>query len=100
MASFGYLWSCAVARRRTKALGLVVGFLSLEGIALLVGRGDCPFGSFQRTLGDPVPMFELVLPPRTAKAAVPFLAGASVVGLVVIALRPPRADRTPRSPRG
>lgn len=95
MASFGYLWWCALARKRTKALGLVVGFLSLEGVALLVGRGDCPFGSFQRTLGDPVPMFELVLPPRAAKAAVPVLATGSIFGLVVALLRPPRPGRTP-----
>jgi hypothetical protein len=41
----------------------------------------------QRRLGDPVPMFELVLPPRAAKAAVPVLAGVALAGCL-LALRP------------
>jgi hypothetical protein len=89
MTSFTYLWWCALTRRRTRTLRLVVGFLLLEGVALLIGRGDCPFGPFQRSLGDPVPMFELVLPPRAAKAAVPVLAAASLAGMIVAAFRPP-----------
>lgn len=94
MTSFGYLWWCALARRRTTALRLVVGFLLLEGVALIIGRGNCPFGPFQRSLGDPVPMFELVLPPRAAKAAVPILAAGSVAGMVAVLLRPPHKRPT------
>ena len=41
----------------------------------------------QRRLGDPVPMFELLLPPRAAKAAVPVLAAVAALGLG-LALRP------------
>jgi hypothetical protein len=41
----------------------------------------------QRRLGDPVPMFELVLPPRAAKKAVPALAAVALAGCV-LALRP------------
>lgn len=93
MSSFGYLWWCAMARRRTRALQLAVGFLLVEGVALVIGRGNCPFGPFQRSLGDPVPMFELVLPPRAAKAAVPILAAGSLAGMVAVVLRPPRALR-------
>jgi hypothetical protein len=40
-------------------------------------------------MGDPVPFFELVLPPRAAKAAVPLLAGSSVAGFLAVALRRP-----------
>jgi hypothetical protein len=90
MTSFTYLWWCALTRCRTSLLRMVVGFLLLEGVALVIGRGNCPFGPFQRSLGDPVPMFELVLPPRAAKAAVPLLAAASLAGLIVAALRPPK----------
>lgn len=93
MTTFGYLWWCALARRRTRKLGLAIGFLSLEGLALLVGRGNCPFGPFQRRLGDPVPMFELVLPPRAAKAAVPALAIATVAGIVLATVRRPARSR-------
>ena len=44
-------------------------------------------------MGDQVPFFELVLPPRAAKAAVPILAGASVAGFIAVALRRPIRSR-------
>jgi hypothetical protein len=66
-----------------------VAFLSIEGAALLVGRGDCPMGPLQEEWGDPVPFFELVLPPRAAKAAVPVLAVATLAGFALIWLRGP-----------
>lgn len=88
MASLGYIWACALARRRDRLLAAAIAFLSVEGAALIVGRGDCPFGSFQRQLGDPVPLFELALPPRAAKAAVPVLLVASLAGLGAVAIRP------------
>jgi len=59
--------------------------------ALVIGRGNCPFGPFQRSLGDPVPMFELILPPKAAKAAVPILTVVSLAGLSAVLLRRPRA---------
>jgi len=58
--------------------------LLVEGVALVIGRGNCPFGPFQRRLGDPVPMFELFLPPRAAKAAVPVLTLVSLAGLAAL----------------
>jgi hypothetical protein len=66
-----------------------VAFLSVEGAALIVGRGDCPAGKMQAEWGDPVPFFELVLPPRAAKAAVPVLAVVSVAGILALILRRP-----------
>lgn len=66
-----------------------VAFLSVEGAGLIVGGGNCPMGPVQDKLGDPVPFFELVLPPRAAKAAVPILAAASIAGFIAVALRPP-----------
>jgi hypothetical protein len=39
----------------------------------------------QAEWGDPVPFFELVLPHRAAKAAVPVLAVVSLVGIVALA---------------
>ena len=96
MTTFGYVWLCALKRRRNRKLAAAVGFLGLEGAALVIGRGNCPFGRFQRRLGDDVPMFELFLPPRAAKAAVPVLAWLSVAGMVAVALRPPRPSGVAR----
>jgi hypothetical protein len=91
LSSLGYIWTAALARRRDRRLVGATAFLLVEGGALLVGRGNCPMGPRQAEWGDPVPFFELVLPPRAAKAAVPMLAGATIAGLVAVALRRPRS---------
>jgi hypothetical protein len=89
LAALGYIWTCAVRRRRDRVLHASVVALLVEGVALVVGRGNCPLGPLQRRLGDPVPLFELVLPRRAAKAAVPLLAAISLVGLALVAVRRP-----------
>ncbi|MGO9178450.1 MAG: hypothetical protein ACLQHS_04110 [Candidatus Limnocylindrales bacterium] len=94
LASLGYIWTCALTRRRDARLWASVAFLSLEGVGLVVGRGDCPFGPLQTRLGDPIPLFELVLPPRAAKAAVPVLAGVTLAGVAIVIGRGP-AERGP-----
>ena len=83
------VWGSALLRRRDRYLWASMTLLLVQGAALLVGRGNCPFGPFQRQLGDPVPMFELVLPPRAAKAAIPFLFTVAVAVIVAVFLRPP-----------
>ena len=93
LASLGYIWACAVTRRRDRCLWASMAFLSLEGTGLLVGGGDCPMGPLQARLGDSAPFFELVLPPRAAKAAVPILAAVSIGGFVAVALRRPIRSR-------
>ncbi len=95
LASLGYIWVCAARRRRNRLLGASIAFLSVEGVGLVIGGGDCPMGPFQEQLGDPVPFFELVLPPRAAKAAVPILAAASLAGFLAVAVRPPKRSSQP-----
>ncbi|MGD8486728.1 MAG: hypothetical protein PVG27_12555 [Chloroflexota bacterium] len=90
LAALGNIWAGAITRRRDRGLWASIAFLLIQGLALFIGRGNCPFGPFQRRLGDPVPMFELVLPPRAAKAAIPILFVVSVAGMVAVVLRPPR----------
>jgi hypothetical protein len=90
----GHVWVCAVTRRRDPLFRLAVGVLLAEGGGLVVGRGNCPLGPLQDRLGDPVPLFELVLPPRAAKAAVPLLAGVAVSGIALAGARPPSRDAT------
>ncbi len=89
MASLGYIWWCAIRRRWDRPLAASIAFLSIEGVGLAIGRGDCPMGPLQEEWGDPVPFFELLLPPRAAKAAVPVLFVATVAGLAAVALRRP-----------
>jgi hypothetical protein len=89
LAALGYLWTCALTRRRDNVLRASMTVLAIEGVGLVVGRGNCPLGPLQRRLGDSVPLFELVLPPRAAKAAVPVLAAVSVAGMALVMARPP-----------
>jgi hypothetical protein len=90
IAALADVWRSALLRRRGRHLWLSMAFLLVQGGALVLGRGDCPFGPFQRQLGDPVPMFELALPPRAAKAAIPLLFVIALVGIGAALLRPPR----------
>lgn len=90
MGALANVWAHAVRRTRSRILWAGIAMLSAQVVGLIFGRGDCPLGPFQRQLGDPVPMFELFLPPRAAKAAVPVLSVIGVAGLVLLLLRPPR----------
>lgn len=89
LAALSYVWFCAATRRRDRVLSVSAAALLVEGAALVIGRGDCPFGPLQARLGDPVPLFELVLPKRAAKAAIPALFTIAVTGLAGVLLRPP-----------
>jgi hypothetical protein len=94
IAALGHVWRCAVRRRRDNLLRISMLVLAIEGVALIVGRGNCPLGPLQRQLGDPEPLFELVLPQRAAKAAVPVLAAITVTGMSLVATRPPAPSDT------
>lgn len=90
LAALAWLWRSAALRARGRLLYASTALLGVEGAALIVGRGNCPFGEFQARLGDPVPMFEWGLPPRAAKAAIPLLTGVALASIAAAALRPPR----------
>lgn len=93
LTGLGYIWACAIARRRSRGLWAAIGLLVAEGLALIAGRGNCPMGGRQADWGDPVPFFELVLPPRAAKAAIPILVVVSVLAISAVLLRPPSDPR-------
>jgi len=87
LAGLAYIYRAADHRRRDRWSDASVALLLAEGGALVIGRGDCPFGPFQARLGDPVPMFEWVLPPRAAKAAIPVLSAIALVGMGALLAR-------------
>jgi hypothetical protein len=95
LSSLTYLWFCALTGRRDRVLGAALATLSVQAGALLIGRGKCPLGPLQQRLGDPDPLFELVLPPRAAKAAIPALLAVALGGVAILALhRPAEPPRT------
>jgi hypothetical protein len=64
-----------------------VAALCAEGLLVLLNRGHCPLGPLFSRLGDESPFFELLLPTRAAKLAVPVLAIVTSVGVLLLAVR-------------
>jgi hypothetical protein len=85
LVSIGYLWWCALPGRRGRWLRPAIGALVGEGVLVVTNGGDCPLGPLGGRLGDPVPLFELVLSPRAARRAVPTLGAVTAAGLGLLA---------------
>jgi hypothetical protein len=85
LLAIAYVWWCALTGRRGRLLRLAVGALTAEGMLVVGNRGNCPLGGLQERLGDPVPLFELVLSPRAARCAVPILGAVTAAGLARLA---------------
>lgn len=86
LACLGYLWYCAITRRRDGWLRVSTVVLVGEGVALLAAKG-CPLGIFQRRAGDDVPMFELWFGPRLAPFAIPAFTGIALGGVALLRAR-------------
>ncbi len=87
LASIAYLWWCAISGRRGPLLRAAIAALGAEGVLVAANRGDCPLGAVGDRVGDPVPLFELVLSPRAARLAVPTLGAVTAAGLALLAWR-------------
>ena len=84
LLAIAYVWWSALTGRRGRLLHIAAATLICEGVLVTANRGDCPLGGLQRRLGDPVPLFELVLSPRAAKRAVPTLGAITAAGLALL----------------
>jgi hypothetical protein len=100
LACLWQIWVGVLTGRRHRRLWLATAFVGVEGAALVIGQGNCPVGPRQAEWGDPVPFFELVLPPRAAKAAIPILAVVASLGIAGLALRRPGLRLRHPSPAG
>ncbi|MHB8233165.1 MAG: hypothetical protein ACYDHT_00780 [Solirubrobacteraceae bacterium] len=83
--AIGYVWLCALTGRRGPVLRLAVAALLGEGIVVSANGGDCPLGCIQARVGDPMPLFELVLSPTAARRAVPTLGLVAALGIGLLA---------------
>ncbi len=92
LAAIAHVWRCALTGRRDRLLRWSIASLAAEGAVVALNRGDCPLGPLQARVGDPVPLFELVLSPRAAGRAVPVLGAVAACG-ILLALRTPRRPR-------
>ena len=99
LVCLGYVWFCALARRRDVWLRASIAVLTGEGIGLVVAKG-CPLGGFQRRAGDDVPMFELWFGPRLAPLAVPAFTAIAFTGAGLLGLRPAQPPAPGSTSRG
>jgi len=97
LGSIAYIWWSAITGHRGRLLRPAVATLVAEGVVVAANHGDCPLGPLGDRVGDEVPLFELVLPPRAAKAAIPVLGAITVAGLVLLAVRSRAAEGEPTS---
>ena len=93
LLAIAYVWWCALRGRRDYLLRIAAASLIGEGVLVAANHGDCPLGGLQERLGDPVPLFELVLSPRAAKRAVPTLGAITAAGLALLMVRGRRDTR-------
>jgi hypothetical protein len=93
LLAIAYVWWCALRGRRDQLLRIAATSLIGEGVVVAANHGDCPLGGLQERLGDPVPLFELVLSPRAAKRAVPTLGAITAAGLALLMVRGRRDAR-------
>src|SRR5215217_681746 len=93
LLAIAYVWWCALSGRRDRLLRIAAASLIGEGVLVAANHGDCPLGGLQERLGDPVPLFELVLSARAAKRAVPTLGAIAAAGLVLLVARGRRDAR-------
>jgi hypothetical protein len=84
LAAISHVWWCALTGRRDAGLRLAVAALVTEGACVAANGGDCPLGPLQQRAGDPIPLFELVLPPEAARRAVPLLGAVAAGGIVAL----------------
>jgi hypothetical protein len=84
LLAIAYVWWCALTGRRGTLLDFAVTALVAEGALVAANGGDCPLRGLQERVGDPVPLFELVLSPRAARRAVPVLGAVSALGIALI----------------
>jgi hypothetical protein len=92
LAAIAHIWTCAISGRRDPWLHLAVVSIVAEGATVAANHGNCPLGHLQDRLGDPVPLFELVLSPTAARRAVPTLGCIAAAGIVQLNRRPRRSS--------
>jgi hypothetical protein len=89
LAAIAYIWWCVFTGRRDVRLRASIAALVIEAGLVGANGGDCPLGPLQDRLGDPVPLFELVLGPAAARRAIPVLGVIAGTG-IALAARPRR----------
>ncbi len=93
LTCIGYVYYAALRQRGGRLLFGAIGALTIEGAVFLSNGGDCPLGAVHRRYGDDRDFFELLMPRRFSKRAVPVLGVVTITGVILALARK-------REPRG
>ena len=81
-----YIYYAGVTNRKGLLAYLAIASVLVEGVIVTLNRGDCPLAGIHRRYGDNLAFFELFLPKRAAKLAIPFLGLVSAIGFILVIL--------------
>ena len=87
IASVGAIYYAAVTKTHGTWLYVALGALLVEGIVVILNKGNCPFGYVSRRFGDSKPFFELLLPPRIARQMFKVNLVIVLIGSVLLLIR-------------
>jgi len=84
-----YIYYAVITEQYNSLLVVSIISLGIEGIMIFgLNKGDCPLIHVQNHIGDEKPFFELILPRRLAKAAIPiFFAIFTLVAVTLLLFR-------------
>lgn len=83
-----YLYYAAIFSKIDILLVISVLSLGIEGfVVFAINKGDCPLIYIQRRIGDNTPFFNLLLPAKLAKQAIPTFAKIAWIGVLLVAIR-------------
>lgn len=83
-----YLYYAVLFSKIDSFLLIAVISLGIEGfLVFVVNKGDCPLIHIQRRIGDNTPFFNIFLPAKMAKKAVPFFSNITCIGVVLLIIR-------------
>lgn len=85
-SSIVYIYYSALTNQNNFFTYLSVGLIIFEAIVIVINKGSCPLGVIHKKFGDDKAFFELLLPKKAAKLAVPVLGIIAVVGILLLFL--------------
>lgn len=79
-----YIYYAGITNQKTTLAYIAVAFIFIEGLVVSLNKGVCPMGPLHKMFGDQKTFFELFLPKKVAKKAVPFLGIIAAIGVLFV----------------
>lgn len=87
LSCIGCIYYSAVTGRPNRLLLPAIAAVAAEGAIVLTNGGKCPMGRVHHRYGDDRDFFELFVPYRYSRHAVPVLGGVTALGIFVALAR-------------